>query len=129
MFQGHRGTKSSMFTFICLILILFRTLCIYSIVFYQSLAYTNLFIYIYLSLIVDTYPIVRMMIVYTRTKLFDYVSSPLHTEALAAHVGLLLAVERGLQIFLLESDSLQIVIALKVNSQSMSSVVHICGGF
>ncbi|KAB2635223.1 hypothetical protein D8674_025757 [Pyrus ussuriensis x Pyrus communis] len=58
-------------------------------------------------------------------KTFEYVSSPIHIEALVAREWLQLAKLRGLQNFILKSDSLQITSALNSIFLDMSFIGHI----
>lgn len=58
----------------------------------------------------------------TCSKVFDFVGFSLHIETSAASEGLLLASHRGLQNFIIECDSLQIVIDL---NKSVSNLSHI----
>ncbi|KAB2596883.1 hypothetical protein D8674_032333 [Pyrus ussuriensis x Pyrus communis] len=59
----------------------------------------------------------------SRSMSFEFVSSPLHSEALAAREGLLLATHRGLQNWILETDSLPIYSALLSPSANSASLV------
>lgn len=61
------------------------------------------------------------------TKTFEFVSSHIHIEALAAREGLLLAKHKGFQNFILETDSLQIFTTLNSASLDMSFIGHIVG--
>ncbi|KAB2622175.1 hypothetical protein D8674_024357 [Pyrus ussuriensis x Pyrus communis] len=59
------------------------------------------------------------------SKSFKHVSSPIHIEALATHEELLLASHLGIQNLILESDSLQIAIALQSSSPDLPFIGHI----
>lgn len=56
------------------------------------------------------------------TSKVDFISSPVLVEVVAARTELLLAVQRGFQNIILESNSLQIVTALHDSSQCLSDV-------
>lgn len=58
-------------------------------------------------------------------KNYSFVPSPLHAEALALKDGLVLAATRGYQNVMFESDSLQVISALKDSATNMSSIGHI----
>lgn len=58
----------------------------------------------------------------TCSKVFDFISFSIHIETLATCDGLLLVSHRGLQNFIIECDSLQIVTAL---NKSVSDLSHI----